>query len=200
MTKWITIAGMAGVASSSLAQQGWLLESDIISGFDPVTVTLSATYASSDYAFAGARLDLVADEPGWSDPELLLMGPGTSAGTISGAVVEGVIVGQLHFPPGGIFADPANPIEVWQGKFSTSDFTPRFLSISTRTTQFAVYPDMGSPLSELRTPTEASVLVFVPTPGALPLLAITGVAAHRRRRWPRRARTHLLFQSFPTGP
>ena len=43
-----------------------------------ITLRLCAEFPARDYAFAWAQFDALASEPGWSDPELVLMGPGAT--------------------------------------------------------------------------------------------------------------------------
>ena len=187
MKKSIAILVVAGLAASATAQsEGYEFKVDgALSPSNPsVNVTLAATFPAADYAFAGARLDVIASEAGWGTPELILMGPGTTAGTVAGASVEGIIVGQLNFPPGMIFADPSNPIDVWKSDFAPADVTTvRTIDLSTSTGQFAIYPERDSSVSETRTPTEgAGAIEVIPAPASLALLGLGGLAAARRRR------------------
>ncbi|MFG0283905.1 MAG: hypothetical protein ACF8R7_05740 [Phycisphaerales bacterium JB039] len=148
-----------------------------------ITVRLWAEFPAADYAFASAQFDVLASEPGWSDPTLLWMGPvATTPGAIRGADVLGVHVWQLHFPS-GVLADPTNPIEVWKAQFTITDFAPRTIQLSTVAEMFRVYPDKGSSESEQRASHEAlHEIRVIPAPGALGLGGVLGLCAVRRRR------------------
>ena len=102
----------------------------------------------------------------------------------AGSSVGGIVVGQLNFPPGMIFADPSNPIDVWKSDFAPADVTTvRTIDLSTSTGQFAIYPERDSSVSETRTPTEgAGAIEVIPAPASLALLGLGGLAAARRRR------------------
>ncbi|MFG0283688.1 MAG: SBBP repeat-containing protein [Phycisphaerales bacterium JB039] len=177
---------LTGAASAQMAENRLFfeLDRDTLSPAAPTaTVRLWAQVAPTHYAFAGARLDALASEPGWSDPALLLLGPGTSAGVIDGPDVTGIISGQLHFPPAGIWSDPRNPIEIWEADFTVTDFSARTIELSTRTSDFWVYFDRWSFVSGPVEFDEALAQIrVVPAPGALGLLGLGGILAMRRRR------------------
>ncbi|MFG0284141.1 MAG: GC-type dockerin domain-anchored protein [Phycisphaerales bacterium JB039] len=114
-----------------------------------VRVLAQGFFGPRDYALAASIFDVVASEPGWADPKLLLFGPGTSAGFVEGAEVVDVVLGQLHFP-GEVEADPSNPIDIWTASFAAADFSPRLVTVQARTFGYFVYPDQGSSVSEPR--------------------------------------------------
>jgi hypothetical protein len=181
-----TMAG-AGVAPAAAQAAAWLIldAPDVVGpGSGSFEVGLRVGYSPGrDRLFAGVELDVHASEAGWSDPMRIApggTGPGTTPGTVVGPDVLGVIVGQLHFPPGGIYADPSNPIAVWRATFTVSDFTPRTISIETDTIQFALYG--GDPPPRLR-PTEAAIEIqVIPAPGLAAMALGAGMVAGRRRR------------------
>ncbi|MFG0283973.1 MAG: hypothetical protein ACF8R7_06080, partial [Phycisphaerales bacterium JB039] len=115
------------------------------------------------------------------EPRPLLHGPGATPVVMTGSVISGVISGQLHLAAVGIYADPSNPIEIWRATFTVTDFTPRTISLTTETGQFALYPripetpqprDWHEALHEIR---------VIPAPGALGVLGLGGACAVRRR-------------------
>ncbi|MFG0284139.1 MAG: GC-type dockerin domain-anchored protein [Phycisphaerales bacterium JB039] len=114
-------------------------------------VRVSAFFERGAWAFAATHFDAVASEAGWSGPRGVSPGgiaPGTTPGTIMGGLVADVIAGQLQFV--SIYADPSNPIEIWEADFATADFTPRIIDISASTYTFLVYPERESSVSEYR--------------------------------------------------
>jgi hypothetical protein len=139
-----------GLAAPASAQDNAfeLVVSDTITPQTP-TATVEAWFRFNPtfYAFAGARFDVSAslDAGGWSGSEHMLTGPGTTDGIIGdgGDTVAGIVSGQIHFPPGGNFADTSNPILVWRGTWTTDDFTPREVSVSTGTKTFGLHSEGG---------------------------------------------------------
>ncbi|MEO1007094.1 MAG: PEP-CTERM sorting domain-containing protein [Planctomycetota bacterium] len=184
----IAIAGMAAAAA------GQSINIDVanptLGPGESTIVTLSASYPDGDFAIAGIATDFVSSvgSTGWSDLALVapMDGPGTSFGTPSATGVDGIVAGQLNFPPAGIYADPSNPIVFWQATYTMPDVLPGpgVVDISTRTSRFDVYVGMGSSVSESRLDdlVEGSATIGIPAPGSLALLAFGGVAAMRRRR------------------
>ncbi|MFG0283717.1 MAG: hypothetical protein ACF8R7_04785 [Phycisphaerales bacterium JB039] len=163
---------------------------DVLSPAQPsITVHLWAQFPAADYAFARTQLDVLASEPGWSDPMLLLHGPGATAGVITGPHVLGVFDQQLNFPP-EIVPDPSNPIEIWRATFEIVDFTPRTIVLTTETVEFAVFSARSSPILEPRPSHEAfHEIRVIPAPGALGPGGLVGLGAlGARRRRSRRPR------------
>ncbi|MEO1008448.1 MAG: hypothetical protein AAFX79_07765 [Planctomycetota bacterium] len=155
---------------------------------ESTVITMSAGFDSADFAMAGIATELVinAAEGEFSDLRLIapMDGPGTSEGVLAGSAIEGIIAGQLNFPPAGIYADPTNPIAFWQVTFTASVPTGGLiLDIETRTSRFDVYTAMGSATSESRLAdlSEGRAVIF-PSPGTAGLLGVGGLLACRRRR------------------
>lgn len=176
-------------ATAPAQDASWRLEASggLPSPFEPdIVFTLFAEFSAADYAFAGARLDFLATHDPvygfFSEPTVLLDAPGTFGGAVTPTGVSGVVTGQLHFPVGGIFADPSNPIEVWQVTYTVTDFTYRRLHFETSTLDFRIYPDLGSSVSEVRPVRETSVTIIPPAPGPLATLLFGMSAIARRRR------------------
>lgn len=181
------ILAAVGMATAASAQSdGWIFEFDQaeLSPANPTAwATLSATFPAADYAFAGARLSVSAGESGWGLLETIIpRSPPPSPPVVIGGDITGIIVGQVHFPP-PILADPSNPVAVWRGEFTVTDFAPRDIEFTTDTGDFRVYPDPESPASRVGTPVEALESIrVVPAPASLALLGLGGLAAVRRRR------------------
>lgn len=95
--------------------------------------------------FAAAIFDVYADSDSgnFSEPERYLKGPGTRDGTVApnGDSVTEIISGQLCWPLECFPEVCPNPQRVWRTTWSTSDFTPRTVHVSTVTARFDVYFD-----------------------------------------------------------
>lgn len=139
----LALSTLAGLATTATADDccRWELKvkrTAILS--DNFEVELWAHFPDSGHAFASARLDILSDDIDWISHGYcgFATGPGSSAGTLSATGdVEGIIVGQLHFPAGSIFADDANPIRVWCGEFEASGGA--FRTLTTSTDSFTYY-------------------------------------------------------------
>ncbi|MFG0285147.1 MAG: hypothetical protein ACF8R7_12055 [Phycisphaerales bacterium JB039] len=154
------------VATSAAADgEAWIFRvRGIVTPASPeVEIDLRVRIGPGDIRFAGARLDVVADEPLLREPELVLRGPGAVPGTVSAAgdTVEGIVLGRLNFPC-GILGCPDEEL-VWRVRFTTTDFAPRQVGIVTVTSVFEVYPVEYSPISESRldTLTEAKAIIRI---------------------------------------
>jgi uncharacterized protein (TIGR03382 family) len=196
------VALVAGAARAQMPAEGWIIDvADPVlapvghaSGLPQSTViTLRAKFdGATDYAFAAGELDFIAGELGvagvnWTDNALLspFDGMGTSAGTLEADGASGIIAGQLHFPAAGIFADTSNPVDVWRIEYTATDFTPRFIDLSTLTTRFDVYVDTTG-ISRTVDPgmlmEGTGRIQIIPAPATAALGALAGLAAVRRRR------------------
>jgi hypothetical protein len=192
MMRIAMFAALAPVGVAFAQPAGLLLEAPAVvgPGSGRFEVRLLARFDSPPGdAFAGARLDVLASEAGWSNPMRVEpggTGPGTTPGIVSGSDVTGLIVGQLHFPPGMIYADPSSPIAIWKATFTVTDFSPRTISIATDTSEFAVYRYGVAGIWKPQ-PVEAMIEIHVvPAPGApLALCGALALAARRRRREPK---------------
>ncbi len=190
ITALVGLACVTGVASSASAQGSWShvniknANGGVINPANPsVEVTISMMFDPQDYAFAAALFSLQADEAGWSNNTVLLPPPG-NPGTIVGGSINGITLGQIHFPP-VVIANPENPIDLFRATWTTSDFTVRPVDVRTVTTRYDVYIDVNSPVSQSRLAglMEASGEIrIVPAPSALALLGLGAFVAGRRRR------------------
>ena len=94
-------------------------------------VHVYAGFPSDAFAFASAELDVFADIPAWT---------AATDGVILGADVLGINPSQPHAPHQGVYADPANPIHVWEGRFEPASWHPRLVRIAAVPTAFEYYP------------------------------------------------------------
>lgn len=186
-------AASAGVA---LGQAGWVIavdygpgETSVHRGNPTCTVRISAMFAPSDYAMAAARVDVMAWETGWGAPHpsnnLPPMTVGSSPGAVSGACVMGIVGSQLGYSTVWGSPNAANPIGFWESTWSTTHFTPRSVSLFTRSGRFDVYPERTSPIpaSRMTGLIEGSGgIVVTPTPSACVGLGLVSVMVCGRRR------------------
>lgn len=198
----VALVAAAGTSSAQMSPTGWIIDvqNPVLapvghaSGLPQSSViTVRAKFdGATDYAFAAAELDFIADELGiagtnWTNNVLLppFDGFGTSAGVLEADGASGIFTGQLHFPTGGIYADTSNPVDVWQIEYTATDFTPRVIDLETLTRRFDVYIDAtgtsrtvaGASLME-----GAGQIRIIPAPASLALAAMGGLVAVRRRR------------------
>lgn len=120
--------------------------SNVVSPEQPsATIEVWAAFDPSMYAFAKARFDLFASpgSGGFSDPVLRVQGPGDYEGDIppEGDSVTNVAPYQFVWDNGGPYADPSNPILIWSVTWSTSDFQPRTVALTTKTSEYYLYLD-----------------------------------------------------------
>lgn len=171
-------------------EPGWIIEivgGPVMPSNPSVQLRVSATFNSqTDFAFFGARWDMLADDGLWSEP--LNVFPGTHAfirslGTIQGSEVLAIELEQRNYWFGAL-ANFANPIVTWEATWSTSVFTPRIIDVMTQTTTFGVYPDRQSPgIRFFPSVLEGSAFIHViPAPPAAVLLALGALIAPRRPR------------------
>ncbi|MCH9057982.1 MAG: hypothetical protein IIB55_05055 [Planctomycetes bacterium] len=190
-----TIAALALTAAAAAQQGGWLIESsNVVSPSKPTTtVEVWAWFddpTGERNAFGRGDFDFIAADGEFSNPQMYLWtSPGFSAGTPMGNSVRGVFVGQL-WGFVGLSANMQNPILVWSVDWTTTDFTPRTVSLDTRnTTTFEIGTNGGHALTmnllELYpqgfTP-GTGVIRVVPSPASATLLVLGAVMLRRRRR------------------
>jgi hypothetical protein len=187
------VFALACICGSAAAQSRIIVdvEDAMLLPGESTTVTLSAAWPPSEYAFASIRTGIgMAIEAGsWSDLELIpvMDGPGTTAGTPAGGGVTGIFAWQFNFGPTGSEPDLSNPIPFWRGTYTAPDMvpTPMELEFTTMTTQFEVYfmPRSLETTSYLDELTEGTgVIRVVPAPGPVAMLLAGGCWAGRRRR------------------
>jgi hypothetical protein len=118
---------------------------DTVSPQQPFTrVEVWARFDPVYYAFAQAVFKLDTshgfDFAGSWDPIAVLESPDSSRGEVDGLYghrIDGIVAAQLHQHP--ILADSSNPILIWTGTYSTNDFTPRDLLITSKALLFGVW-------------------------------------------------------------
>ncbi len=185
--------GLLAVSSVSAEMSFSFDVSNIVTPDQPsTTVEVWAHFDAGLYAFAGALWDVKAstDLGGFSDPFAVLHSYGTEDGFIEpdGDFVGHILAGQLHFPLNGDFADTANPILVWRATWSTDNFNPRTVSLSTATNKYFVYWDdsgLSSDFFDDAFDEAVGSIEVVPAPGVPVVLAALGAAGIVRRRRPR---------------
>lgn len=196
MRNSITMTALAmttGLASAQTVNINILIDEPVLAPGDRTAVTLEASFTTSDYGVAGILTDLVADTTedisgAWSDWALVspMNGPGTTAGVADGAGgFAGILAGQLHFPPAGIYGFPQNPILFWTATFTAPvDGGGYRVDLSTETSRFEMYTDRASIHSESRLDVlvegEGSIFV-VPAPGSALVLTAGMLLGCRRR-------------------
>jgi hypothetical protein len=153
------------------------------------TIEVWATWLDPGEQFRFARGDynLTASDGAFSNPVNVLNGPGTTTGVIVGNMISGARNGQILIPTIPPIPIPFNPVLLAVYDWSTTDFTPRTVSLDTSNTSvFTVgIPRIGEPpiLSELFpnnfTP-GSGIITIVPAPAAWVVLALPLVARRRR--------------------
>ena len=177
---------IAALSASASAQTRWVVELDrpwVTPSNPTVTVRFSAQFPPLYTAFASANLDLHSTEQGWSSQRVLLPPP-NNPGTISGSVITGINAGQVHFPP-IVLANPANPIDIYEVRWSATDFTRRLIEFRTHTHRYDVYewPPGTTPPRLLPFLTEGRAQIrVVPAPATALILTISAATALRRQR------------------
>ena len=196
MTRTLSIVAVAAFAGIAHAQTvGVTIEIDepILAPGDSTRLRLVATVLDTDYAFAGTNLDLLIDfdgtpgARGFSDLSILPpMDAGPTAGVPTDRGIEAIRIGQLHFPPAGIFADPTNPIAFWEATFTAPvDAGGGYrVDLLTETDRFEAWVARDSTRLETRIDLvveDAASIFVIPAPASAVVLAL-GVLGMRRRR------------------
>lgn len=166
------------------------IEDDTLLPGQSTTITLAAAHAPSEWAMAtvGTRLIASTGSDGLSDWALIapMSGPGTTPGGPSPTGIDGIIAGQLNFPPGGVPGLPTNPIDFWRVTYTapTDVAAPFDLLLSTDTSRFEVYPFRDSVFGESRLDllVEGNATIrVIPAPASALVLAGLALATRCRR-------------------
>jgi MYXO-CTERM domain-containing protein len=187
----VSAAASAAFSGVAAAQTGWIFDIDYGPGHTSVnpdnpscSVTVVAFFSPVDHAFAGSRWNIDAAEGAWSGVYVEDFGSIIEPGPfVVGSTIFNCITGQIHLPP-RFNANPANPVRLLWGEWSTQDFARRDVDLWTLTARFDVYPDPNSSSSQTRLSslTEGRAVIRVtPTPGSL-MVALAGVLAFAQRR------------------
>ncbi len=178
------------LAQTSRAEVVFDIDSDTLLPGESTTVTLAAGWDGPWYSMCCVRTDLVASagSTGWSDLSLIapMAGPGTTPGTLGATGVEGIIAGQLNFPPGTPWEPDPNPLPFWRATYTApTDVTVPFdIDLMTSTNAFDVYIEARSAvtqsLMDVLTEGQATIRV-IPAPASTLVLAGLALAARRRR-------------------
>lgn len=180
--------GIAAMASATVQPNTYEIRvsNPVSPGTPSATVEVWADWdADLFYAFAAANWSLLGDMTGdFSGPMSAFTDPGQDDGTPMDGDVLDIITGQLQFPAGGLMADTSDPVMIWSGTWSTTDFTARTVDLATDTDRYSLYVD-DTGLSSDVTPTViegAGEIIVVPAPASLALVGLGGLVAMRRRR------------------
>jgi hypothetical protein len=182
------VAGVAAMASATVQPNTYEIRvSNVVTpGTPSTTVEVWADWDSDlFYAFAAAEWHLRGDMTGdFSGPASAFTDPGQNGGTPMDGDVLDIVTGQLQFPAGSIFADTSDPILIWSGTWSTTDFTARNVDLATETLRYNLYlDDTGLSSDVTATVIEAAGQIeVIPAPASLALIGLGGMVALRRRR------------------
>lgn len=98
---------------------------DVLAYFD------SSAPAPAHYALAAAAFDVFSSSPAWTF---------VTGGAIAGNDVLGIIASQPHAPQAGVFADPSNPIRIWNGMMTAVGYAAALVEVKAEPTVILVYP------------------------------------------------------------
>ena len=191
---------LSNTAAAQYDKGTWLFEviGGPVSPSNPsVTVRLYAAFPkiTSSSAFGAGGFNVLSDDPNgefFGVERGFGLGPSPFCGygflgTPTPSTVPGNVVGQLGIL--GCVPGTAMPLLVWQASWTTQDFTPRTVEISSDgTTYFQIYSsasayEFGPDVQLFPDKFEhgSGVIQVVPAPSALALL-LTGAALTTRRR------------------
>ncbi|MEQ8845361.1 MAG: hypothetical protein RIB58_10960 [Phycisphaerales bacterium] len=186
----LALAASAALAQTSRAELVFDIENDTLLPGQSTTVTLAAGWDGPWYLMCCVATDLLIStgDAGWSDLALIqpMAGPGTSPGALIATGVEGILAGQLNFPPGGPWEPQPNPLPFWRATYTApADVaTPFNVDLTTDTSLFEVYISRDSAetrsLMDVLTEGNATIRVIPAPASTLVLLGL--VVAQRRRR------------------
>ncbi len=189
------VAVLAGTAGAQVVGVTIEVDRPVLAPGESTTVRLYANFDDADYAVAGIAMSLLVDgvtgraRESWSGAGLLppFAGPSPSGPVFTERGWEGIIAGQLNFPPAMIYADPSNPIAFWEVQYNADPAAGGGYRVDllTEVTKFDVYIARESSTSESRLDVlvegEASIFV-VPAPASgIAFVFAFGAAAVRRR-------------------
>ena len=200
----IAVAGLATAVSGQVLPPPpsgatfLMTSSNIVDQVTPqTTISFWAVWTGPNWLFGGANYDMHATDGTFSN-EVNVLNPmgqlGTTAGTPMGSNVVGAENAQFHAPP-FFFGNPDNPILLATYTWSTTNFTARFVDLTTSnstgfivalTENFAGPPIVPAGSTFQLFPQSftagSGVIEVTPAPSALALLGLGGLVAVRRRR------------------
>ncbi len=186
--KYSMLAFLLPVSAFAQTNGTYLLTSSntVSPGSPTTTIEIWATWDDPlrGFGFGGADYGLFAGDGIFSNAINFLHGPGSSTGVITGNVVSGAANGQVVLPGLPIRTD--NPILLATYDWTTTDFTPRSVSLETRNTSNFILVSIASGATVQLVPNNftpgTGVITVVPAPAAWFAIALPLVAARRRRR------------------
>ncbi len=179
---------LAALCSSSACAQNNALfftfpNGNVFDGSNPVVLELWTQFEPQYLAFAGWAGGVNSSDPTgkWQNYVQLSICGTAGCAKASGGSLTGMIIGQLHFPPAGIFAKTDNPIRLFSVEWTSQDLTKRKVDLATITTKYSLYLNSGMSINI--TPEQADGRIHVvPAPGALIAGPCLLVVAYRRAR------------------
>lgn len=186
----VAMVGVLGIAAVASGQAAITIEVDqpVLLPGESTAITLWAGHAPGDWAMAFVGTDFVSSQGalGLSDWELVepMNGPGTLPGDAGATGIEGILAGQLNFPPAGHVSE--NPIAFWRATYTAPiDATAMDVDLSTATSRYEVYPTRDSVFGESRLGdlVEGSATIHVvPAPAGMMVMGVGALLAIRRQR------------------
>ncbi|MEO1008185.1 MAG: hypothetical protein AAFX79_06440 [Planctomycetota bacterium] len=153
---------------------------------ETATIRAYASFPPDLYAVAGIETALLTSEgsEGLGGFSILPPFDAGPAPIVTDDGIEGILAGQINFPAAGIFADPTNPVAVFEFGYSVTRTDEFDLELFTRTDRFDAYVDRGSTdtIDLLGNLTEASAIIpiNVPAPGVLAVLGLLSLGRRHR--------------------
>ncbi|MFI4882298.1 MAG: GC-type dockerin domain-anchored protein [Phycisphaerales bacterium JB064] len=153
---------LLATAGSAMAQDSGLsmsLDQYSINSGESVQVELFGRFPTSGFAMAEANFHVWGSTSSWLS---------ASSGAIAGHAVWNASFDQAHMPSAGLFADPTNPLPIWQGEWRPDVAGPAFLRLRAEADHFAYYPsEMTTSTAEVASPVAGRQYLWV-DPIAIP--------------------------------
>lgn len=122
---------LAGTALGQDPGLSMALDRSVIASGESVHVEVAGRFPMSAFALAQVDFDVFASIDAWT---------AASTGALAGSSVLNASFDQMHAPFAGIFADPTNPLPIWQGTYKPNVAGPAFLRLRAEADYFAYYP------------------------------------------------------------
>lgn len=127
----ISLLALAGTAHGQDSGLSMALDRSVIASGESVHVEVAGRFPMSAFALAQVDFDVLASIDAWT---------AASTGVLAGSSVLNASFDQVHAPFAGIFADPTNPLPIWQGTYKPNVAGPAFLRLRAEADSFAYYP------------------------------------------------------------